>query len=61
VQLASSPHTLQTSSTIYIVVLFICIKIHFKFNFILRLAEIHGIARDSIRNVGTREINYGII
>jgi hypothetical protein len=25
------------------------------------LAEIHGVARDSIRNEGTREINYGII
>jgi hypothetical protein len=28
---------------------------------LLLLAEIPGVARDSIRNEGTREINYGII
>jgi hypothetical protein len=32
-------------------------------NFVLYfvLAEMSGVARDSIRNEGTREINYGII
>jgi hypothetical protein len=27
----------------------------------LLLAEIPGVARDSVRNEGTRKINYGII
>jgi hypothetical protein len=31
------------------------------FQYIFQLAEIPGVARDSIRNEGTPEINYGVI
>jgi hypothetical protein len=33
----------------------------FRLSFIQLLAEIPGVARDSVSNDGTREINYGII